>query len=382
MEEKESNPDQNKNLVSLDFWALESFVYYLTVINFVLLVACGMAHRAIRDVNLVGSVRFMWVLFWLLPLQIFCMIGLFDANSVNKVTIKHFWDDPTLSFVREFFCEPDTANNKCMVPKLGGRNHANETEWCIQENNNATDCEDIRDAAQNAAILSSEILYTVNGVWALLLIVLMWVTLCLLQAIITLPIVQRSKESNIPLWLMLPIVGCFAVGYVLSYRNTSIDDLVKDLFWIALVYFISGGLFTLGAILGIVLKFYTVLNGRQRRVKQGLVIVFIATIFMTLLACSTIFVTSLMYYLQIVHLPEENFQRIACTLDMSGSCTGCHDEPQTCPEWSDEDVKKVSETIMKQSATLAAIFFVYAMITLRYGFVLFHYVSRYQIEYV
>jgi len=382
-----SNPDENKPLISLDLWSLESFTYFLTLLNFILLIATMLAHRAIRGVNLVGSVRFMWVLFWLLPLQIFCMIGLFDASSVTEVKTKHWWDDPSMSYVRELTCENGTANNKCIVPIKGGKNYENETVWCIKECN-ATDCEDIRNEAQQMWNLTSEILYTLNGVWAMMLILLMWVTLSVLQAIITLPIVQRSKESNIPFWLILPIMGCFSVGYLLSYNRTSINELVDDVSWISIGYLVCAGLFALAAVIGVVLKFYTVLNGRQRRIKQGLVIIFITTIFMTLLACSTIFVTSLLYSLKFVNLPEGNFRGIACQLDMSGSCTGCDGESMSdgdsmmCPEWSDDDVKKVLETIMKMCATLAAIFIVYAMITLRYGFTLFNYVSRYQIEYV
>ena len=38
--------------------------------------------------------RFMWALFLLLLIQIFCLIGLFDYSKVNAVTIKHWCDDP------------------------------------------------------------------------------------------------------------------------------------------------------------------------------------------------------------------------------------------------------------------------------------------------
>jgi len=376
-----SNPDVDKPPISVDLWSLETFVYFISLINFVLLIATVLAHRAIRNVNLVGSVRFMWVLFWLLPLQIFCMIGLFDINNVGGVTAKYWWDDPSMSFVRRLFCEEGTEDSKCMAPIDGGSVYESELIWC-QKEYNATDCESVRDDAQRRYNLSAGIYYTVNGVWALLLVVLMWVTLSLLQAVITLPIVQRSKESNIPLWLTFPIVGCFALGYILLFEEASIEEIVDDVYWIAIGYLTSGGLFTLAAMIGIVLKFYTVLNRRQRRIKQGLVIVFISTIMMTLLAVSTIFVTSLLYSFRFVDLTEDSLQQIACVIDMSGSCTGCDQLPKQCPEWTNEDVQKVLATMMKQNTTLAAIFLVYAMITLRYGFVLFAHVSRYQIEYV
>lgn len=71
-------------------------------------------------------------------------------------------------------------------------------------------------------------------------------------------------------------------------------------------------------------------------------------------------------------------------LDTGGSCTGCesNNPKEVCPEWSEGDVSRVLQTIMKQSATVAAIFLVYALITLRYGFLLLKHVSSYQIDYV
>ena len=63
------------------------------------------------------------------------------------------------------------------------------------------------------------------------------------------PIVQRSKESNIPLWLTFPIVGCFTVGYFLgfyldAYKADALEYL-EDIYWISVAYLISGGAFTL-----------------------------------------------------------------------------------------------------------------------------------------
>lgn len=132
------------------------------------------------------------------------------------------------------------------------------------------------------------------------------------------------------------------------------------------------------------LKLYTVLNGRQRRFKQGVVVIFISTIVLTIIAVLTIFTTSLIYSLDIVDLPMDEYSTVACYLDTGGACTRCDDiDPyQRCPEWSKNEVKSILNTILKQSASFAAICFVYALITLRYGFQLFRYVGQYQIEYV
>merc|ERR1712129_645586 len=116
-----------------------------------------------------------------------CMIGLFDNHKVNVVKVKHWWDDPSWSAIRSTFCEAETANGKCTVPILGGNKYDSEEEWCIELYNN-TDCKGIKDEAQDKYTLASTSFYTMNGIWVLFLVVLMWVTLSVLQAIITLPI--------------------------------------------------------------------------------------------------------------------------------------------------------------------------------------------------
>ena len=291
-----------------------------------------------------------------------------------------------MGFVRGIFCTPtNTSDAECKVPILGGIEYATEEAWC-QDKYNSTKCRAIRDDAQREYIMLDRVFYTTNAIWALVLVVLLWVTLFLLQAIITLPIVQRSKESNIPLWLTFPMIGCYTIGSLLLFTETSVTSEVRDLHIIAIFYLVSGGAFTLAAFIGCYLKCYTVLNGKQRRFKQGVVVFFIVTIVLTVFSVATIFTTSLLYSFDIVNAPEDMYAEIACKLDQQGSCTGCEgddvDPESKCPEWSKEDVQDVLQSIMKLSATLAAIFLVYALTTLRYGLVLFRHVSRYQIEYV
>ena len=316
-------------------------------------------------------------------LEIHCCIAHVDYYSVNAVHTKHWWEDPSMRTSREIFCYPETANAQCKVPIFGGVDYPSEKMWCIDKFNR-TNCSEIRDSAQGKYVVSSQIFYTAIGIYACCLAMLLWLTLGILQAIITLPIVQRSKESNIPLWLTFPIVGCYTIGYLLFSSQSALTYELQDVYWIALVYLLSGGAFTLAALVGYFLKFYTVLNRRQKRFKQGVVVLFIATIMLTIFTVATIFVTSLIYALNIVDVPLDQYFLLACYLDSDGSCTGCEQEDPLlmCPEWTEDDVRRVLETIMKQSATLAAIFVVYALITLRYGFVLFRHISRHQIEYV
>jgi hypothetical protein len=162
-----------------------------------------------------------------------------------------------MKFWRELFCDPPgTAQHECMVPIS---DHKTEQDWCLKYYNE-TNCSQVRDDAQAKYNAFSRIFYTSNGIWACFLVVLMWCTLCILQAIITVPIVQRSKESNIPLWLTLPIVGCYTTGYFLgfylkAYKTDAIGYL-DDIYWISVAYLVSGGTFTLA---GETIGFNTVL---------------------------------------------------------------------------------------------------------------------------
>ena len=175
------------------------------------------------------------------------------------------------------------------------------------------------------------------------------------------------------------------VGYLLLYAHTSVGEVFRDANMIASAYLVGWGLFTPAAILGLVLKLYTVPNIRLRRIKQGVVIAFVPTIPKTMLSPTTIFTTILIHSLRFVNLPEEDFREMACVPDVSGGCDGCsREDPPAgkCPERTDDDVRRVPETIVKQSAALAAIFLVYASIAPRYGSLLFRHASRYQIKYV
>lgn len=130
----------------------------------------------------------------------------------------------------------------------------------------------------------------------------MWTTLSVLQAIITAPLVQRSRESNIPLWLSLPIVGCYTLGIILLLSPWTTE--VRDLHVIAITYVVCGCAFSVAMLIGVFLKCYTVLNrygcltmlkspscfaltkhshtnSTQRRVKQTIVVFFNGFIVLT-----------------------------------------------------------------------------------------------------
>mmetsp|Transcript_27885 Transcript_27885/g.37062 ORF Transcript_27885/g.37062 Transcript_27885/m.37062 type:complete len:124 (+) Transcript_27885:1066-1437(+) len=99
-----------------------------------------------------------------------------------------------------------------------------------------------------------------------------------------------------------------------------------------------------------------------------------------------IFSTSLIFSLEVspVRLSAEKRGNIACSIDAGASCTNCFDDldENRCPEWSEGEVKKVIQTELKLSATMAAIFFIYGSSALRFGFTLRSHIMKYQIDYV
>ena len=90
-------------------------------------------------------------------------------------------------------------------------------------------------------------IYT-NCIVGAVLIILLLLALHTLESIISAPIVQRSKESNISLWLTLPILGCFAGGAALLFTPKSLA--AYDFSWIGVCYLITGATFLVSALLG------------------------------------------------------------------------------------------------------------------------------------
>mmetsp|Transcript_39667 Transcript_39667/g.55931 ORF Transcript_39667/g.55931 Transcript_39667/m.55931 type:complete len:117 (+) Transcript_39667:117-467(+) len=99
-----------------------------------------------------------------------------------------------------------------------------------------------------------------------------------------------------------------------------------------------------------------------------------------------IFTGSILISTSLIDVPLTDSERgvVACVIDTAESCSFCENKDglRECPEWSDNEVTKVLQTQLKQSATLAAIFILYSIGALRFGFVLRKHISMYQIDYV
>jgi hypothetical protein len=237
----------------------------------------------IKRVNLGAAIRYMWILYWVLPLQILFVIALFDYHQVTDVWIKHWWSSPSMAWFRQIFCEPGTANTKCAIPVHEGLKE--NSQWC-ELNFNASDCQSLRDAAIEKMEASSYFFIYSNAIAGAVLIILLLLALGLLEGIISAPIVQRSKESNISLWLTLPIIGCFGGGAALLFTPHSLlsNESGASLFWIGLCYLVTGVTFTISALLGWFISAKTVLNLRDKTHKEIAVYLFIMMMILTIFA--------------------------------------------------------------------------------------------------
>jgi hypothetical protein len=175
-----------------NLWMMSGSLLFLSFVGLVLLITLILSIPVIRRVNLVGALRFMWVLHWILPLQIFLCTALFDYHNVTDVWIRHWWHSPSMAWYRRIFCRPGTANEECAVPNLGGRDFISEDEWCF-EKYQSYECSAIRKAAVDDMTKWCYFFFYGNSIIGCVLCILLLLVNVLLEGIISAPIVQRSR---------------------------------------------------------------------------------------------------------------------------------------------------------------------------------------------
>jgi hypothetical protein len=290
-----------------------------------------------------------------------------------------------MSWFRKFYCEGGTYLTKCLVPI--GNEFESEEEWCLTKYN-ATDCEVIRDDAQENMEMAMLTFYTALAGWTSILLVVMLLMVNSLERIITKPIVQKSRETNVPAWLSLPTITNALVGSVFLFSPSSVlsSSSGSESSWIGIVYLVAAGLFLMALLTGWFLSVYTIQNHGDKQTKNVAVILMVIMMAANVVMLGTIFVASILFSANLLVAPIDESQRgeVACTVDRNQTCTQCDalSASDQCPEWSLEEVTTILQAQLKQSATLAAIFILYAVSVLRFGVTLRKHLSLYQIDYV
>lgn len=154
-----------------------------------------------------------------------CTVLLSRQQTTKAQTILACGSDRLMAWFRSKFCVQNTYNTECVVPIRGLPDFTSEDEWCKEYYDNMR-CSGIKNNAQGKMIRFSYTFYNLNGAVGVITVLLVSIDkyqifdvavipcsrtntrfdqLCLtvnfLEGIITRPIVQKSRESNIPLWL-------------------------------------------------------------------------------------------------------------------------------------------------------------------------------------
>ena len=113
--DEEAAAQDERGTVLFNVWSVNVYIYLTGIIAFVNLASALLTIRVIRNVNLVGAVRYLWLLLWLLPWLFQVNIGLYDYFRVTDVWIKHYWRDPSMRYVSfsprlSFVCTALCAN--------------------------------------------------------------------------------------------------------------------------------------------------------------------------------------------------------------------------------------------------------------------------------
>lgn len=87
----------------IHLWNNNGSVVFIGCLALVLITTCFWTIRIIKEVDLVGALRFLWLLLWILPLEAFLNISAFDYHHVTSIWVSKFYTN--LIFFLEFCCD-------------------------------------------------------------------------------------------------------------------------------------------------------------------------------------------------------------------------------------------------------------------------------------
>ena len=371
------------------FWNCNGATFSIGILAFFLMLTCSFTIRVIKEVDFVRAIRCLWIVLWILPFEIFFNISLYDYYNVTEVWIRHWWLDDNMSWFRGFFCEKGTENSTCLVPIDGGAGYKSEAAWCMAIYG-SLECTQVRDDAQAWMQRFMLTFYTGLAGWSSVFLGLLMLMVHSLQHIITKPMVQKSRESNVPAWLFLPTLTNTMVGGVLHFSPSSLlsesSSSGNESSWIGVAYLVVAGLFFASLLTGWFVNAFTIRNHGDKQTKTVAVVAMIFMMTANVAILVAVFFSSVLHASSLFSSPIAESERgvVACRVDRGASCTMCDelDEATRCPEWTLEEVTQIMQTQLKQTATLAAIFVLYAISVLRFGVTLRKHLGLYQIDYV
>lgn len=362
-------------------WNNNGSIVLIGCLAFVLLFTCFWTARIVKEVDLVGALRFLWLLLWILPIAVFLNITAFDYHEVTSAWIRHNWNSMQLWWFRNHLCFPETAESLCMVPIKGGFNYTSEDEWCLGRYN-TTGCTEIRDEAQKQTSFILLCFYRSLASWGCIYMFIMLLIIKSLERIISKPMVQKSREVNVVSWLTFPVLCTALYGSVILFSPyTYFDKLIQPRL-IGYLYLITSGLFLIALLMGWILSAFSIRSNVDKQNKSNAALILVVVLFINAFVLLTIMMSSIVWSRNL-DLDDGERGSIACTLNNS-ECTNCDDRIAAfrCPEWNFEEITNIVCRQLIQSAVMAAIFILYDLNVMIHGFNLRKHLSMYQIDYV
>jgi hypothetical protein len=295
--------------------------------------------RGAHLVSLELLLTYFWgIVVFLAPLLLGTVGSFLFSFLYIDVYVRHRWSLDSFAQVRNLFCPSDTADSTCACPLLGGP-AANCSIWCIS-NFDATNCDEIRNSAENDALTWGKRMMLTQGSIGIFNCCQIFFSMWLCYKILTSDVITQSMNDIINYLLIIPITGCIGVTIYLSYLNET--DLHYK--WILFLFItIAAGqciLIPLGVLAGR-LKNMTMLSAYI----VGLLILIAALI----TAGSVCLFFSVLVPESFQPSPEESGD-IACNRNLVGCCC-CDDESakgsSRCPEWTADDVVALSAQDLK-----------------------------------
>eukprot|EP01041_Mallomonas_annulata_P008571 gene8571-17681_t len=343
----------------------------LAIVGLGLALTCVIGMRGAHLVSLELLLIHFWAItVFIAPLVlgvVICFIFLFYMDT----WVNHNWDSMSFDKFRSLFCDANTANTKCRIPIAS---LYNSTAYCL-EAYNATDCSQIRTNAQQHFIRWGRGLTFTIAAIGLLNIVEIFGSMYLCYHILTVSVLSQSMNEFINYLLILPVSGCFGLGYYLWHlRQYPLPSV-----WLPFLFY------SLGAVLSMLVPFGIIAGRMKSQVMLATYVVISALALMGLVVAATLsFVYSTILSTALI-LSRELLTRIACDASYSGCCCCESDSlPQDsrCPDWSSIEIIQVLINDMLLSGTTAVLSTVYVSGALFVAEVVRRNLKNYKCEYV
>ena len=164
------NPDGDEYRHEFYLWNNNGCIVAIGCLAFVLVFTCFWTTRIVKEVDLVGALRFLWLLLWILPVATFLNITALDYHKVTRAWISKFkkidfgvvpslsasskltiyctthihirgdlghnWDSKQLWWFRSQLCLPETDDTLCMVSALFQLIYSKQvaSQWLLKYN--------------------------------------------------------------------------------------------------------------------------------------------------------------------------------------------------------------------------------------------------------